>query len=622
MTSDLTCIQMLPRPPLLKKPCLRWPPASGAALSHITPYLPRIPHGVDRPGPGLSGSFDELGSRQITQFLEWAIQQLPDEYQSALRMSCRQRRGAREGEEAEETEEASWSVGSMCSGSDAPILVAVALTKAMQNVLGVNVKVMHQFSVEKSRPKQKFLKRMFEGSMIHLYEDVVEVGNKTHVQCLLEKEEGRRQRHQQLSLVPAVQALFAGFPCQDVSSYNLRQDKGTTIRDSTARTGSTFRGLLKFLKRNGASHGFQSVLLENVMGLMTTPKDAAGNTIDPQTDGAYFSNLDHCVHLLDKEIGWTFCARLTPTMFGVPIQRERIYILGIPRELFVGSGVSFAFARKVAREVLDAALVSSVRDLEDFMLPETHPDILSMKDRASNLTKCRLGQPRSSKAGWPEVHAQLLEQKGIPWWLSPIPEDRVLRDYPCLKLLNFRQLEILRLHSIPFPDTQGRTIDVSQGMSRCRVKSKTKAAIVTPASSIYLASRCRTACGREDLAFQCIHYGERQERLAEFEDGLIRDLAGNAWETTCAGVMMLAQQVILGLLAAGARAAQSEQPAALAALEISAEPPLQEPQPPKPARLELPAARLQRAQTLGLMFGGEAGESDLDDLLNWNPDSS
>ena len=76
-------------------------------------------------------------------------------------------------------------------------------------------------------------------------------------------------------------------------------------------------------------------------------------------------------------------------------------------------------------------------------------------------------------------------------------------------------------------------------------------------TSTYVSSRCRIASGRESLALQSIHYGrDRQEWLGEFNDTLLRDLAGNAWEFSCACAMVLAQEVVLGLLAARAKSAK------------------------------------------------------------------
>ena len=66
------------------------------------------------------------------------------------------------------------SHGSMCSGSDAPILVAKAYSRAMAQLLGgERHPVHHAFSVELSRKKRKFLARMFRGEMKALYVDVL-----------------------------------------------------------------------------------------------------------------------------------------------------------------------------------------------------------------------------------------------------------------------------------------------------------------------------------------------------------------------------------------------------------------------------------------------------------------
>jgi hypothetical protein len=207
-------------------------------------------------------------------------------------------------------------------------------------------------------------------------------------------------------------------------------------------------------------------------------------------------------------------------------------------------------ATRMAQEILDSLCVSTTRDIEDYLLPEDHPVIVQMKAAGATLDGPRLPPKRKS---WAESHARQMEERGLDWWVSPIPGNDILDRYPALKLLTYRQFDMLRMHGMTFPDREGRSVDVSQTAARSRPRAKTLFAIITPSSSIYLGSRCRTAHGLEDLSLQNIHFGDRQCRLSEFPDNLLRDLAGNAWETTCASAMVLVQEVILGALAAWPR---------------------------------------------------------------------
>ena len=78
-----------------------------------------------------------------------------------------------------------WCLGSMCSGSDAPMLVAKAFAAAMDCVTGFTTMPRHLFSVELCDRKRDFLARMFDGEMERLYKDVVEIGDKKCVPDVL-----------------------------------------------------------------------------------------------------------------------------------------------------------------------------------------------------------------------------------------------------------------------------------------------------------------------------------------------------------------------------------------------------------------------------------------------------
>ena len=92
------------------------------------------------------------------------------------------------------------------------------------------------------------------------------------------------------------------------------------------------------------------------------------------------------------------------------------------------------------------------------------------------LKKARVDSSRamdSSSAGWAESHAQLMERKGLEWWATSIPAADVVEQWPCLKLLTYRQFDILRMVNMGFPDPARRQADVSQGASRARAASGT-----------------------------------------------------------------------------------------------------------------------------------------------------
>ena len=52
---------------------------------------------------------------------------------------------------------------------------------------------------------------------------------------------------------------------------------------------------------------------------------------------------------------------------------------------------------------------------------------------------------------------------------------------------------------------------------------------------------------------QPIHYGQKHHLLDGFPESLLRSLAGNAWESTCAAAMIIVQETLLATSAIKAR---------------------------------------------------------------------
>ena len=48
---------------------------------------------------------------------------------------------------------------------------------------------------------------------------------------------------------------------------------------------------------------------------------------------------------------------------------------------------------------------------------------------------------------------------------------------------------------------------------------------------------------------QAIHFGQTHPLLDGFPESLLRSLAGNAWESTCAAAMIIVQETLLATLA-------------------------------------------------------------------------
>lgn len=147
---------------------------------------------------------------------------------------------------------------------------------------------------------------------------------------------------------------------------------------------------------------------------------------------------------------------------------------------------------------------------------------------------------------WPKKHDDAFQSAGLP---RPTPED--LRDFASsigghefkaeqFAKLPLRAQEVIYFHTslairngdLPASEI---CIDVSQGIDRTGYRLDV-APCLTGSSSIYLISRQRLLLGQEALALQ----GMSRARCQGFRDGLMLNLAGNAFNGPCAMASLIA----------------------------------------------------------------------------------
>ena len=172
--------------------------------------------------------------------------------------------------------------------------------------------------------------------------------------------------------------------------------------------------------------------------------------------------------------------------------------------------------------------------MDRILLPEKHPEIMNMYE-ALRLERKVLGSDspasqRKRKLGqtWPQKHKSACDAMGVNFEEVQGPPKELHAAYPGLYKLTDRQIEILVIKGVRFPERIGRSIDLSQTINRGHLKEGFGCA--KPGMCSYITSRCRTTVGVESLLMQGIHYGEQQARLEEFPDNLKQDLGGNSFE--------------------------------------------------------------------------------------------
>jgi DNA-cytosine methyltransferase len=197
-------------------------------------------------------------------------------------------------------------VGTLCSGTDAPVPVMRHLANALRG----GIVIEHTFSCESDPRKQEWIKQNFP-DLKYLFGDVTVLGRKNGK--ALNVLTGKQVR------VPAVHVVIAGFVCKSVSSENNeRRNHSECIKHGTGDTGETFRGVRNYVMR-AKPH---VVICENVQGLT-------------QCIGGKPPQVHNVVKALEK-VGYSVDWKVLDTSdYVLPQRRKRCWIWA-----FRGNGVA------------------------------------------------------------------------------------------------------------------------------------------------------------------------------------------------------------------------------------------------------------------------------------------
>jgi site-specific DNA-cytosine methylase len=441
----------------------------------------------------------------------------------------------------------SFSLGTVCSGTDCPSIVMRVVLQAIMRATGeedfkkvVRKQYIHVFSCEKKAWKRRFIRSMFAGSkkdLQALFSDAADIASG---QELFDDISG--------GMVPGprpsqVTDMAVGFPCQDVSRLNVnRGDNLFVVRNGGKRTGMVYVSLMKFLDSEDSQPldvasfhgGMQGLLLENVLGLLEAPKG-----IDPSTKEPFYSNLDFCTNML-RERGW-FSVNFTldALFFGFPVHRARVWIVAIPPHVFQALRMQPEEVERMLFDLMQRFFMQAkteMRDLDDFLVDDNHPVVL--KSLQATAKGRRTEQQQSSrKRKWPEIHAQIMDKRGKDIWSWTYPTEETKARFPGLQALTDREMDALGLFDTKFPDAQG-TQDVGSSGNRQRILQGCSH-IITPTQRVYLRHRCRMMTGFESMMLQGIHYGREMPETMVWASKELQDLAGNAFHAWCHGASLL-----------------------------------------------------------------------------------
>lgn len=351
----------------------------------------------------------------------------------------------------------------------------------------------------------------------------------------------------QLARVPDdIGVLFAGFPCKAASSLNIHSGTSRNLQcvsTGDLSTGAVFQSIITFLQQHGKR--CQMLVLENVLAL--AKKGPSGK-----------SNLDCVVDMLLRAGWWAKAWHLDPRDWGTPASRPRVWIIGLPVATVRTCGLTEEALASLMQTVFDNIAGSRLASMESYLLPDGHPYVKAITDRAfySRLWETRdhalaaawahgIHRPVPARSAtddclqqkWHSEQLAQAMQSGVQWWRRETLSCEVLACYPGLASLTDRELGILMLENTRFPEASLSVIEVSQnsGASRGadqRQRRDTTFHAVIPRTRQFLTTRCRVMTGLEALFVQNIRYPDDPnfEKVSRFPDSFLRDLAGNAFE--------------------------------------------------------------------------------------------
>ena len=138
---------------------------------------------------------------------------------------------------------------------------------------------------------------------------------------------------------------------------------------------------------------------------------------------------------------------------------------------------------------------------------------------------------------------------GTMWLQNASPTLDTLLCFPGLASLTDREMAILQLEKVSFPELALNVIEVSQNPTSASARSNVVFPAIVPRCRQYLTSRCRLVTGLEAMFIQNIVYpwDADYQLLGRFPDTLLRDLAGNAFEGSSCMMAVVLACVVLSL---------------------------------------------------------------------------
>lgn len=298
-------------------------------------------------------------------------------------------------------------VGTVCSGTECPILVLKSLHEVAAAILEPlfgsksEFRVSHVFSTEVEDEKRHFI-HQHVASATHSFKDVEELSSET--QQIIDRAAPGESKVK----IPKVTMLVGGFPCTDVANMNKnRSQNDRVVWDCKGKTGRTFFNICRYIEE----HPPIMCLFENVKGLAKLPK----NAITGEVGTIHDSNLGATLQILQdmaKQVGFAFL--LDPRMYGHLQSRPRLYMPTFLKSALSELGIDPAELYNCIASILE--LISSEGyghvSLEAHLLPNDHPAVA--KHSAEVLAAARESRASAKADGAAAAASAVAVVKDLP----------------------------------------------------------------------------------------------------------------------------------------------------------------------------------------------------------------
>lgn len=420
------------------------------------------------------------------------------------------------------------SIGTLCSGTD----LCIGVLRGVMDFVGGSVT--HVFSCDSSGTSQQWILNFVKPPPCVLYEDVTD----------LHSGGGFCIRTQSRRTLPAVDIIFMGFSCKDVSRLNIHASRShSCIREKSLRTGTTLSGGMSFVQQRRPAF----VFMENVAALADASKGSDPSNVDALV--GMFGDLGYLTISAVYDARRHGSPQRRPRWWGVAV---RLSDMALSAETITSYDCSVKEMMRVLGDLeMEPASLDSIlmpcgsADLAEWMREEGDSGIDDSFDGEGGEWHRNQSQrvPGPSlfgrrKAKWVDQHAEHFRSHGLR--------------YPTMLEMHYNEQELAIVNKLPqrsreiilFWDlSQGRAttemvLDLSQGIGRVP-RCDECLTCVLPRGALWLRKRFRLVQPNECLVAQGLPLYTKAQ-LSSLSRAELLSLAGNAFNAHTAMAFVIA----------------------------------------------------------------------------------